>query len=224
MILKRVLNFTIMILSVFIFCAFGYKEYRDSQRMIVYLDPGHGGIDSGCISNDEVYEKEIVLNIAYKIKEYLEYNGFKVLMTRTADYDLAKKNSINRKHDDILKRVELINNSNAVCCVSVHANAYQDKNACGAQTFYGKNDLLGEKLSDLIQNEIINTLENTKRSALKINNKYILDNVNCPISIVEVGFLSNNEECKMLQNEEYQMLIAYAIGDGIISFINETYY
>ena len=201
-------------------CAFSYREFKQANVDLIYLDPGHGGIDGGCISNDGVYEKDIVLDISYKVKEYLEFNGYRVLMTRTSDYDLADDGSTNRKHDDILKRVDYINDSNAKVCVSIHANSYPSKIVKGAQVFYGYGSAESENLSNAIQENIKSVLKNTDRVALKIKEKYILDNVKCPISIVEVGFLSNTEESKNLQDEAYQLQIAYAIGEGIVQFLN----
>lgn len=198
----------------------GYSAYSHYEKEIIYIDPGHGGFDGGSVSNSEVYEKDVVIKVAYYLKEYLEYNGYRVLLTRYDDYDLAKDNSFDRKHDDILKRVEYVNNSKAVACISIHTNAYPNSKVRGAQTFYGYNKERSKILSEMIQDNLVKKLKNTSRVALPIREKYILDNIECPCAIVEIGFLSNPEECKLLSDDVYLKVVAFSIGEGIISFLN----
>ena len=57
-----------------------------------------------------------------------------------------------------------------------------------------------------------------KRVALKLNSIYIMKNVEIPISIVECGFLSNPEEEKQLQEDEYQNRLAWGIYNGITEY------
>lgn len=198
------------------------KTMSHSDIEYIYLDPGHGGIDGGGVSKTGVHEKEINLNICFYLKDYLQNSGYRVKMTRTGDYDLASKNSKNRKHDDILKRVNLINNNNTVLFISVHCNIYSDSNIHGAQTFYKSNNIESKKLSESIQEKITNILKNTDRKAKSITDKYIIENTNKTGSLVEVGFLSNDKELELLTSKTYQDLIAYCIYIGIIDYLGTT--
>ena len=195
-----------------------------ASKMVIYIDPGHGGIDGGCISSNGEYEKEIVLDIAYSLKEYLELNGYYPLMTRSGDYDLASYNSINRKREDIIKRTDMINNSNCKLAISIHANAYPSSKEKGAQVFYNNKNDNSKKLAEFIQDNLKEKLNNTDRLAMDLNNKYILENVKCPIVIVEVGFLSNKEEAELLKTSDYQKVMGYTIGEAIINFLNSKSY
>ena len=83
---------------------------RANKDYVVFIDPGHGGIDPGAIYKD-IYEKDINLSISFKLKELLEQENIKVYMTRSGDYDLAVTNAQNRKRSDLSRRSNIINRS-----------------------------------------------------------------------------------------------------------------
>lgn len=108
---------------------------RLTAPALIYLDPGHGGSDGGAVGADGTTEKDIVLNVCLCLKTYLENAGFQVKMTRAGDYDLAPGSSKNRKRDDIHRRCRMINASDCLLYLSVHANKFSDKRIRGAQVF-----------------------------------------------------------------------------------------
>lgn len=195
----------------------------NNTEKYIYIDPGHGGIDGGAISRDGIYEKTINLSISYYLKQYLENSGFNVKMTRYSDYDLANYNSKNRKMDDLNKRINLINNDNNLLFISIHCNIYKSSKIKGAQTFY-KNTQNNKLLANIIQNKLINILKNTNRQSKIIKNKYLLDNVQTVGCLVEVGFLSNEEELQLLKTKKYQQEIACCIYIGILEYLNQKNY
>ena len=74
-------------------------------------------------------------------------------------------------------------------------------------------------LAQNIQKNLNNSIQKeNKRESLKISNIYIVDNVEIPTAIVECGFLSNPEEEKLLQQEEYQNKLAWGIYTGIMDY------
>ncbi len=211
-----------IVILVFVFCIISTAEIIkevNQENKSIYLDPGHGGKDCGAISKDDFYEKELNLNICFYLKTYLENADFKVYLTRDGDYDLASPNAKIRKTEDITKRVNLINNSNCLLYISVHANIYSSGSIKGAQTFYKANDEKCKLLAENVQEQLISILKNTNRKALAIKGKYLIDNTVKPGSLVEVGFLSNDEELSLLKTESYQKQIAYAIFQGIINYL-----
>ena len=216
----KIINLLLVILISACLSVSSYSVYSFYEKELIYIDPGHGGFDGGSMSSSEVYEKDVVLKASYYLKEFLEYSGYRVLMTRYDDYDLASDGSNDRKHDDILKRVEYVNKSGAKVCISVHTNAYPNSSVRGAQTFYGYERGESKKLSEIIQDNLVRKLKNTTRVALPIKEKYILENINCPVAIVEIGFLSNKEECQLLNDEAYLKIVAYSIGEGIIMYLS----
>lgn len=208
------------IIEIIFICIFGVSYAtitKDIKKEIIYIDPGHGGIDGGCVGNDGTMEKTINLAIALELRDALVNLGYVVELTRVGDYDLAPSQSKNRKRDDIKKRCEIMENS--LLYVSIHANSYPGK-VRGAQTFYNTPE--GKIIAESIQNKIIEMFGNTTRSAHELEDKYILDNINSHGCIVEVGFLSNKEELEFLKNRDYQKNMAYAIALGIIEYLENT--
>ncbi len=198
--------------------AFTSVAKKTIEEKIIYIDPGHGGIDSGTSANG-IKEKNINLLLSQILKESLEYKGYKVLLTRDGDYDLASLNSKNRKRDDMKKRVEMINSSNCLLYLSIHTNEFSDSSVHGAQTFYNSNNLSNKNLAIAIQNAIKNNLKNTKREAISITDKYLTDNIQKVGCLVEIGFISNNEELSLLQDHNYLLSMSNAIIEGVEEYL-----
>lgn len=190
---------------------------------IIYIDPGHGGVDGGAEREDAV-EKDIALSIAKKLRDYLQEQGAFVFMTREKDVDLADEDTkgfSRRKVQDLHRRVKLINESEAEFFVSIHLNAIPSSKWYGAQTFYSTNYIESKIAAELIQEELIRHLNNTKREAKVINHIYILKKTKKPGVLVEAGFLSNPQEREQLLKEDYQDKIAAAIYQGIVRYFTE---
>lgn len=198
-------------------CLIGLREKE--KEILIYIDPGHGGIDGGCVGVDGTYEKDINLNISLELRNALINLGYVVGMTRIGDYDLAQEGSLNRKREDIIKRCEIMNQGNIF--ISIHCNAFPDSSVSGAQVFFSDDE--EKQLAESIQESIKKMFNNTNRVPNRLTNKYILENVNGIGCIVEVGFLSNIKDLKMLKNLDYQRNISYAIAIGIDEFINNTF-
>lgn len=181
---------------------------------VIYLDAGHGGIDGGTSYNG-ILEKDVDLQFVLTLKEVLENNGYKVYLTREGDYDLASEKSKNRKREDIQKRVDLINSSNCLLYLSIHANSYTSRSIHGAQVFYNSNNIDNKNLAKCIQKSIRDEMKNTKREAMSIKDKYLVDNVNRVGCLIEIGFLSNPSEASLLVNKSYQIALSNAILLGI---------
>ena len=125
------------------------------------------------------------------------------------------------KVSDIKNRVKIGNSSDANIFVSIHINKIPQSQYWGWQTFYRKNDDNSNSLAKNIQENLNKAIQKeNKRKSLPISDKYIVEHTKIPISIVECGFLSNPEEEKLLQNDEYQNKIAWGIYTGIIDYFN----
>ncbi len=190
------------------------------QYNYVYIDPGHGGADGGALRAD-VKEADLNLKISMLLKSEFENNGYKVLLTRDGDYDLAT-DSNNRKRTDIRKRVELINNSNADLYVSVHMNMFSQSIYRGAQVFYNNKNQKSKILGEYVQDSISKYLNNTSRKSKPISGVYLVENVKKVGCLVECGFLSNNEEFDLLQDDAYQTMMAKAIFYGCQQYLIMT--
>ena len=181
-----------------------------------------GGEDGGAVSKNGVSEAHINLQISLKIKKLLEQSGAKVVLTRSDDnaiYDEGKKTLKEKKVSDIKNRVKIGNNSSADIFVSIHLNKIPQSQYYGWQTFYKKQSKDGKKLANCIQNNLNQAIQKeNKRVPLEINNIYIIEHVEIPTCIVECGFLSNPEEEKQLQTDEYQEKLAWGIYNGITEY------
>lgn len=221
--------FSCIFLSIFSFFAFSNKESvltssTPISDSIIIVDAGHGFPDEGASSKDGTTEANINLSIALKLQELLEASGSSTLLTRSDEngiYDSDKNSIKEKKVSDLKNRVNLINESNSNLLVSIHLNKFDDSKYSGWQTFYRKNDEASKQLAVSIQNNLnIAIQKENKREALSISNKYIIDKTKIPATIVECGFLSNEEELSLLKNDEYQEKIAWGIYTGIMDYMD----
>lgn len=192
---------------------------------VIVVDAGHGGIDPGAISQDKHKEKDITLAISKKLVRYLNQAGAKAINLRTSNQDLCGANFKGtireRKRHDLALRIQRAQSEQADLYISIHTNADLSPRWSGAQTFYKNGQEESKVVAIAIQKELIRILGNNKREA-KTGSYYILDRAKMPIVIVEVGFLSNPQEARLLVSEDYQDKIAYAIFSGIVkSYLSE---
>lgn len=207
-----------------------FVEYETVMTMnlpattkVIIIDPGHGGIDPGAVGKDGTLEKDINLNIGLYLREYLEQSGAYVIMTREKDKGLYSEGSKNKKREDLEKRKEIVLNSNGDLFISIHLNSFSQSRYNGAQTFYPQDNLLGKELGQILQEELIKSLDKeNNRVPLPRENIYILRDQILPSVLVECGFLSNPQELKKLRDKSYQKKIAWAIYVGIQRYFSEA--
>ena len=184
---------------------------------VIVLDAGHGKPDEGAQSKNGITEADINLKITLKLKKLLEEAGCKVVLTRSdenAIYDLDSKTLKEKKISDMRNRAKIGNNSSADIFLSIHLNKIEQSKYYGWQTFYKDGKEESKRLAKAIQNG----QKENKRVAMKLDNKYLIKNIQIPISIVECGFLSNPQEEKELQDDVYQENLALGIYNGIIDY------
>lgn len=211
----------VLLLGACFFAREGAKMVENGKaktgEVCVVIDAGHGGDDPGKIGVNKAKEKEINLKIAKKIKELLEKEKIKVVMTRTDDGGLYQQNSSNKKVEDMRKRCEIISKAKPVFTVSIHQNSYPQESVKGAQVFYYGQSQQGEKLAKTLQQVLIEQLDPQNHRQAKANESYfMLKKTESPTVIVECGFLSNYEEAQLLVTEEYQQKVAQAVAAGIL--------
>lgn len=193
---------------------------------VIVIDPGHGGVDGGAVGRDpeRTAEKTIALSVAKIIRDYAEQAGAVVYLTRESDTDLADeqlRGLSNRKSQDIRRRLEFIHDKEADLFVSIHLNSLPSTKTRGAQTFFYPRFPENKHLANMIQEELIRNLENTNRTPLQLNNVYLLKYAKVPGALVEIGFLSNEEELELLKQPSYQRKVAASIYQGILRYVDE---
>lgn len=188
----------------------------------IVVDAGHGGDDPGKIGINGVLEKDINLIIAHKLRELLESQDYEVVMTRTTGEGLYQPGTKNMKVEDMQKRCGIIMKTMPVFTVSIHQNSYPEEYVKGAQVFYYGQSKEGEALAKKIQNSLVAHLDPENHRVEKANESYyLLKKTPTPTVIVECGFLSNSEEAELLNTNEYQDKVAWAIMMGIQQYLNE---
>ena len=192
------------------------------KEMCVVIDAGHGGNDPGKVGINNALEKDVNLQIAQLLRQYLEAEDIKVVMTREEDAGLNDSNASNNKVQDMKRRIALIDETAPQVTVSIHQNSYPEEYVHGAQVFYYDGSTQGKRLAEKIQTQLTEKADPSNRRKIKANSSYyLLKKTGIPIVIVECGFLSNSEEAEKLCTPEYQDRLAWAIHMGILQYLNE---
>lgn len=199
------------------------EQTPGGRRFCVVIDAGHGGDDPGKIGINGALEKELNLQIAEKLKLFLEASDVEVIMTRTTDGGLYDENSSNKKVQDMKQRIQIIEEAQPQLAVSIHQNSYSEEYVDGAQVFYYNGSVQGKRLAELLQSRLVEHLDPENHRQAKANDSYyLLKKTGRPIVIVECGFLSNQAEAEKLCDPLYQERVAWQIHMGIMQYLNQN--
>lgn len=203
-----------------LYSRYGLPAFSSTRSgKIIVIDVGHGGNDPGKVSATGVEEKDVNLQIAMYLKEYLAAQDYTVYLTRETDCGLYDENVSKKKTSDLNNRIRFFKEKNAGFVVSIHQNSYPDTIQHGAQTFYFTGSETGKAFAETIQESLLQFDETNTRKAKASNTYYLLKHSSVPSVIVECGFLSNPDETMKLTDSNYQKELAYAIGIGICRFV-----
>jgi len=178
-----------------------------NRRVLVTIDPGHGGHDPGAIGVGGLREKDVILPISQEVARLLAKQGVTVRMTRSDDRFVTLQG-----------RAEMANRDRADIFVSIHANAATSP-ANGVETFYHPSSAAGRALAQSIQESAIRRT-GLKNRGVKQANFYVLRNTGMPAALVEVGFVTGYEDAARLRDPQFRQLMAEAIAEGILNYIN----
>ena len=181
----------------------------NNGRILVLVDPGHGGKDSGAIGIGGLQEKNIILPIAQQVAALLEQQGVQAVLTRTADYFV-----------DLAPRVVMAEQLNANLFVSIHANSIDSRpDVNGLETYYYRSGL---RLAQTIHNSILQNI-NVRDRGVRRARFYVLRKNSMPAVLVETGYVSGIEDSSRLATLTYQSQMAAAIARGIIQYIQQNF-
>lgn len=218
------LKYRIGVLFLFIvsLCAIGFVRAIDVPLFgkVIYLDPGHGGLDPGAIYKD-LKESDINLSISKKLQVELEKLGAIVYLTREGDYDLAVPNTINRKRSDLSRRGNLINKSECDLYLSIHLNAETSSTWRGGQVFYDDINEKNQLLAKIIQDEFRKSLY-SRRKIKEITDMYLSKRVKVPGVLLEIGYISNPNDRYLLKQDSYQKKVSKTIINALIKYFDEV--
>lgn len=201
----------------------GVAEIAPSlQKRTIVIDAGHGGNDPGKVGVNNAYEKDINLQIAKKVKRYLEANDMNVIMIREEDKGLYEEGASNKKVQDMKARVALIDSSDASLAISIHQNSFPQESVSGTQVFYYQKNEESKVMAEMLQATVTELLKPEKEREAKANKDYyLLKKAKTNVLIVECGFLSNKKEADLLIKDAYQERMAWAIAVGTMRCLSE---
>lgn len=199
-------------------CGVAASSASATVEKVIVIDAGHGGVDAGVYGVETgVRESDINLAIAKRLKGYFSDAGFKVVMTRKDNGGLYGLPTKGFKMRDMKKRKQIIEDCKADIVISVHQNSCPIPSRRGGTVFFDKSSKSGKALADAIQAELNSLEECVKKNDALAGDYYMLKCTDNPSVIVECGFLTNAEDDRLLNTEEYRDKVAYAIFKGAIS-------
>lgn len=223
--MKKFFISTSVLSTIIVFCIFflspgsaeTLRTLAASDKNTVVIDAGHGGYDSGGVSQDDAYEKNITLAISLKVGSLLQQQNIDVVYTR--DSDAVSWLSDNKK--DLQARVDIANAYDADYFVSIHTNSSDNFNdgAYGFEFYYdGSNTIIENTLQQL--SSALTSLDYTQDRGIKENDElYVIKHNSCATMLLELGFLSDSDDAAYLVSDDGQNNIAQAIASSIIDNI-----
>lgn len=187
---------------------------KEPDKLVIVVDAGHGGFDSGAIGKDGAHEADINLEVAKKLKDELEDRGAQVVMTRKDDDGLG-----DNQQDSLKERREIIQENDPDLVVSIHMNSFSDPDVSGPLVLFAPGSQPGKDFADIVQQSLNEALEadGTARS----QDLVVVESTDKPSILVECGFITNAKEEKNLKKPEYQTKIAKAVCDGIDEYLGK---
>ncbi|PHJ56108.1 N-acetylmuramoyl-L-alanine amidase [Nostoc linckia z18] len=177
-------------------------------KLLVVIDPGHGGKDSGAPGLGGLLEKDVVLPIGRKVAAILEQNGVQTVLTRDADFFVELQGRV-----DIAERV------NATLFVSIHANSVDNRPSVnGLEVYYYDS---GYALAEVVRNTILQNISTIKDRGTRKARFYVLRKSSMPSILVETGYMTGYEDNPRLASPEYQNRMAEAIASGILKYLRQ---
>lgn len=191
----------------------GARHEKKLVGKTVVLDPGHGGTNPGAVAN-QVEEAQINLDVSLKVKDLLEKEGAKVVLTRDANRNVAAKGV--PLSAELQARLDIASAQAGDIFVSIHSNSNENSQIKGAMSFYY--DEGSKELAQTIQQQLIQSTKAVDKGIVK-ENFYVLKNSAVPAVLVELGFVTNPQEAAMLNTKSYQEKLAQGIYQGILAYM-----
>ena len=192
----------LLLAVIFAGCASPYRQGAGPFNTVI-VDAGHGGFDRGGRPVSGAPEKVLALDTAKRLANILRSKGFRVIETRTSDVfvPLGARTAIsNRTGDSIF--------------VSVHYNWAPRRGARGIEIYY-----YSPRSWRLASNVLRQTTRAypTENRGVKHARFYVLRTNRRPAVLCELGFVSNPQDNRYLQNQTYRQRLAERIADGIVA-------
>ncbi|SIS71121.1 N-acetylmuramoyl-L-alanine amidase [Alicyclobacillus vulcanalis] len=191
---------------------------------VIVVDAGHGGRDSGARGVGGIEEKDITLAVAHRLARYLQQGGAIVVMTRTADTDLAteRDRAMKQRHlGDLRGRLAVVRRQRVDAFVSIHCNSAPSPDWRGAQVLYLRSNPHAKQLASAMQEAFRAELLPTNRDVQANRTLFLLKRIEGPTVLAEIGFVSNPEEARALTTPAYQERVAFAMYEALVRYFSD---
>ena len=194
------------------------SAFRDLHRLVLIIDPGHGGIDGGAIAYNGVKESDLNLEIALKLRELAWFYGIDPVMTRQDDSNRTDPADYS-EHEDLEFRAQMANQVQNGVLISIHQNTFPTSQPSGAQVLYGPGEE-SRRLGQLTHGNLISALqpENRRVAAPAPQELFLTAHADCPVILVECGFLSNLSDLQLLSDSRYQSALAAVLMSSFLQY------
>ncbi|WP_099159074.1 N-acetylmuramoyl-L-alanine amidase family protein [Virgibacillus ndiopensis] len=174
----------------------------------VVIDPGHGGNDPGSIGASGSYEKDFTLSLATKVYQLLkQIPQIDVYMTRDEDVFLSAEARV---------RPKFANDLGADLYISIHANTFTDPSVSGTETYYYNQNSLS--LANIIHKHVAEATGFRNRGVKK-ENYFVLKDTTMPATLLEIGYITNPKDEKMMLTDQFQESVATSIKNGVKEYL-----
>ncbi|MCK8827396.1 N-acetylmuramoyl-L-alanine amidase [Natroniella acetigena] len=224
-----------LIAILFFSLLFSLQQFKLAEKILetnpladrtIVIDPGHGGIDGGTSYNN-LLEKNLNLEVGLKLRELLEArDNLTVIMTRDEDTALDHLNQYSRsRHQrDLMARIDIVNQEEVDLFISLHIDARTGQPGMqGPTVLYYPRHRQNQKVAEILQKHL-NQIEypnfNPPAHHARQRDFYILKAKKTPGVIIELGFITNHLNRKLLQQDTYQQALVKAIYEGIEEYFS----
>ncbi len=179
-------------------------EKGDLKGKTIVIDPGHGGKDSGTIGAVGTLEKTLTIRTANLLAEKLQAAGSKVVFTRQNDVFITLQD-----------RVNMSSFYKADAFISIHYDSIKDSNVRGMTSYYYSSSQ--KELANVLHESIIEATQMKDRGVRK-NDYFVLRENTQPATLLELGYLSNQQEEGLVSSQKYQETVSAAIYEGLENY------
>jgi len=186
---------------------------RDTSRVTVVIDPGHGGADLGAVSPHGLPEKDANLRLAKAVARALETHGFRVVMTRTNDVAVA-----------LYDRPKVAHAAGADAFVSIHHNAPgygTDPARCRYQAVYAWN-AIGEALAKCIAARMSAAVPELPSKGVLHANFAVTRNPEIPSCLIEADFVTHPEGELLTWGAVRRDAVAESVVQGLVDWLRQS--
>ncbi|MCD8158489.1 MAG: N-acetylmuramoyl-L-alanine amidase [Clostridiales bacterium] len=174
--------------------------------MKIFIDPGHGGVNPGAIGIDGLEEAEVNLDVSLRLGEILAGRGYDIEYSHMGDETLS-----------LAERAKRANDWGADYYVSIHCNSNTDPSIGGTETFYYREGIRAQSFAETVNNALVAQI-NLRDIGIFARNLAVLRLTKMPAILVELAFLTNPTEARLLETPEFRQSCAVGLSNGIIEF------